>query len=150
MPYILVWIHLIWATKNREPIMSLQVRNKIFSHIRMNAQSKEIVLDCINGWSDHVHILARLSPSQSIAKIAQLLKGESSHWVNKNNLLRGNFEWQDEYIALSVSESNVNVLRRYIARQEEHHRKKSFLTEYEKFLKLHCFDIGGLKPDGDS
>ena len=72
------------------------LRQKILRHIQENAKSKNIYLDCINSAIDHVHTLVSLKSEQSIAKVAQLLKGESSHWVNKENLGRGRFEWQDD------------------------------------------------------
>ena len=68
-----------------------------------------------------------------------LLKGESSNWVNKGNLVEGKFEWQDEYIAVSVSESQLNKVREYINNQEKHHRVKSFDEEYKIFLKKYNF-----------
>jgi REP element-mobilizing transposase RayT len=69
-----------------------------------------------------------------------LIKGESSFWVNKQKLIDQKFEWQDEYIGLSVSESAIDNVRRYIANQEEHHRKKTFMQEYNEFLKAHGFN----------
>ena len=87
---------------------------------------------------DHIHLLISIGAEQNISKIVMLLKGESSHWVNKNQLIKPKFEWQDEYIALSVGESAVNDLRRYISNQEEHHRIKSFKEEYDEFLKNYC------------
>jgi len=67
------------------------------------------------------------------------LKGESSHWVNKNNFCRNKFEWQDDYFAVSVSESLVNRTRKYIKNQEEHHRKKSFQEEFDEFINKYGF-----------
>ena len=141
MPYVRVWVHLIWSTKNRAPIMTRAVREKILSHIKENARKKEIYLDSINAVEDHVHALISLGSEQTIAKVAQLLKGESSHWANKEGLTRGNFEWQDEYIAVSVSDSMVDRVRDYIKNQEEHHRKKSFSEEYERFMEEYGFAI---------
>jgi putative transposase len=69
-----------------------------------------------------------------------LLKGESSYWINKNKLIRQKFEWQDEYFAVSVSESAVNRVRENIKNQEEHHRKKSFQQEYDEFMRKYGFD----------
>ena len=69
-----------------------------------------------------------------------LLKGESSYWINKNKLIREKFEWQDEYFAVSVSESAVNKVRDYIKNQEEHHKKKSFQQEYDEFMHKYGFD----------
>jgi REP element-mobilizing transposase RayT len=128
-------------------MMNQDLRERLFGHIRENAQSKGIILDRCNGMIDHIHILIRLKPDQLLAKVVQLIKGESSHWVNKNNLTRFHFEWQDEYIAVSVSESAVAIIRDYIRNQEEHHRKQGFREEYEEHLKTHGFNDGGLKPE---
>ena len=114
--------------------MNNQLRGEIFEHIKENALKKEIYLDTINGAAEHVHTLFSLRSDQTIATIAQLMKGESSHWVNDQRLSRGKFEWQDEYIAVSVSESMVEKVREYIRNQDEHHRTKTFTEEYEEFL----------------
>ena len=110
---------------------------RICGHIDENAVSKNIHLDSINGSTDHLHALISLGSDQTIAKIAQLLKGESSHWVNKENLGRFKFEWQDDYFAESVSWSALNSVRKYIADQEEHHRKRTFAEEFNEFSARH-------------
>jgi putative transposase len=135
MPFVKVWIHFIWSTKNREPYLTTEIRPKVFQHIRENAKEKGIFLDFINGHVDHVHCLISLGTDQTIEKIVQLLKGESSFWINKNRLCKTRFEWQDEYFAVSVSESLLERVRRYIANQEEHHRTKSFDEEFKGFMK---------------
>src|SRR5215510_1787484 len=122
MPFVKVWIHFVWSTKDREPMLTENVRPKVFQHIRDNAKEKGIYLDFINGHVDHVHCLISLGTGQEIEKIVQLIKGESSHWINKNKLCRGRFSWQDEYFAVSVSESVLDSVRQYIANQEEHHK----------------------------
>ena len=141
MPYVRIWIHLIWSTKNRVPLLGEELRSRLFAHIRENAQKKDIRLDVINGVQEHVHALVSLKADQSVAKVAQLLKGESSHWVNDEKLISGKFEWQEEYIAVSVSESMVETVRKYIRTQAEHHRKKSFAEEYSELAKKHGFGI---------
>lgn len=85
-------------------------------------------------------MLVSLGTEQTIAKTAMLIKGESSFWVNKQNLIKKKFEWQDEYIALSVSYSAVDKVRAYISHQEIHHKKKTFAEEYEEFLHAHNFE----------
>jgi len=135
MAYLSIWIHMVWSTKNREPLMnSLELRQKIFTHITENAAKKGIELDCINGGNDHAHALISLGADQTIAKIAQLLKGESSHWVNEQGFIRHKFEWQDDYFAVSVSDSALGNIRDYIRNQEDHHRKKAFAEEFERFM----------------
>ena len=68
-----------------------------------------------------------------------LIKGESSFWINKNNLVKSKFEWADKYFAISVSESMVNKVRDYIKNQEEHHKKVTWTQEYETFIKKYNF-----------
>ncbi len=140
MPHIRVWIHFVWSTKNREPFLSREIRNKVFGHIKENAKSKDIYVDFIGGYVDHVHCLISLDGGQKISEIIQLLKGESSFWINKNKHVTGKFGWQEEYFAVSVSESNVESVRRYIANQEKHHGTESFEDEYDGFLKRAGFD----------
>jgi putative transposase len=147
MPYVRVWIHLIWSTKNRSPFLTKEVKRKVLAHIKENAPHKGIFLETINGVADHIHALLSLRPDQTIARAAQLLKGESSHWVNEQNLFHGKFEWQDEYIAVSVSESMVGRVHEYIRNQEEHNRKKTFAEEYQDFMKKYGFTIKAANPN---
>jgi REP element-mobilizing transposase RayT len=81
-----------------------------------------------------------LGTDQTIQKVMQLIKGESSFWINKNKLTIDKFEWQDEYFAVSVSESMVDKVRDYIKNQEEHHRKKTFQEEYDEFISKYGFE----------
>jgi len=72
MPYTKIRVHLIWATKNRDPLLSREIRSKLFDHIRENAHEKNIHIDFINGYAQHVHLLVSLRPDQSISKVVQL------------------------------------------------------------------------------
>jgi len=76
-----------------------------------------------------------MNSEQNISKIAHLLKGESSYWINQNRLTKSKFYWQDEYFAKSVSDTDVNRVREYIKNQDIHHRKRTFQEEYEEFIK---------------
>ncbi|MGC4037039.1 MAG: IS200/IS605 family transposase [Chitinophagaceae bacterium] len=140
MPYIRVWIHLVWATKNREPVLTNDVRYLLFDHIKQNAKSKGIFLDCVNGYDDHLHCLVSLGSGQTIEKIVQLIKGESSFWFNNRSGFKSKrLEWQDDYFAVSVSESGVEAVKRYIDNQEGHHKKKTFVEEYDEFISKFGF-----------
>lgn len=139
MPFIKVWIHLIFSTKNRANIITKELKPQLLVHIRENAESKKIYLDSVNCVSDHIHMLISLKGEQSISKVTMLLKGESSYWINNNKLTGYKFEWQDEFIAVSIGESSLNKVRKYIADQEEHHRKKTFAEEYEEFIRVYGF-----------
>ncbi len=135
MPYIKVWIHFVWSTKNRKPFLTDDIRSRVFQHIRENALEKDIFIDYINGYVDHVHCLVSLGAEQTMKEIMQLIKGESSFWINKNKLCREKFQWQNDYFAVSVSETVVENVREYIKNQEEHHRNTTFEKEFEKFLE---------------
>jgi REP element-mobilizing transposase RayT len=82
-------------------------------------------------------LLVSISTDQTIAKVAMLLKGESAYWVNKQNIVADKFEWQEEYMAFSVSQSGIESVRKYIANQEEHHKTKTFKEEYDAFIAAH-------------
>jgi len=148
MPFVKVYIHFVWSTKNRFPFLKTkEMRLKVWNHIRENAKEKGIFIDFINGYNDHCHCLVSLGVDQTIQKIMQLIKGESSFWINKQGLLADlpsaeieKFEWQDEYFAVSVSESMLDTVRNYIKNQEEHHSKKTFQEEYDEFISKYGFE----------
>jgi len=143
MPYVKIMIHAVWGTKSRYPFLTQEIRKKVIDHIKENAKVKGIYIDRINGHTDHLHCLLSLNADMSISKAMQLIKGESSFWVNKQNLTASKFEWADEYYAASVSESRMAVVRNYIDNQEEHHRKETFTSEYEEFLRKSGFEVKG-------
>jgi putative transposase len=141
MSFIKVYVHYIWSTKNRMPLLSENIRENVFKHIRENARKKRIFVDFINGYTNHVHCLISLNDDLSIGKIAQLIKGESSYWINQNKLIPEKFEWQDEYLAIGIGDDKIQVVRDYIAKQEEHHKKYTFQQEYDKFIERYGFEI---------
>jgi REP element-mobilizing transposase RayT len=141
MGYTKIWIHLVWATKNRQPLLNRELRRQLFVHIRTNAREKNIHLDFVNGYTDHVHCLISLNADQTISKLVQLIKGESSYWLNKTPLVKEKFEWQDDYFAVSVSESGVDKVREYIKYQDDHHKNKTFQQEYDEFITKYGFKL---------
>lgn len=139
MSFVRIWVHIVFGTKNREPLLLNETKAKVIQHIIENAGSKEIYIDCLNGYREHLHCLISLGTEQNISKIVNLIKGESSFWINKNNITKIKFEWADEYFAVSVSESQIGVIRNYIKNQEDHHREKSFAEEYDEFIGKYAF-----------
>jgi REP element-mobilizing transposase RayT len=136
MSWVRIWTHLVFSTKNKTPFLnSSEIRKKVFEHISENAQEKEIWLDSINGHKEHIHCLISLGREQTVSKLAQLIKGESSFWINKNQVTLQKFFWQDDFWAVSVSESHVDAVREYIDNQEEHHRNKTFNEEVDEFMQ---------------
>jgi putative transposase len=143
MAYIRIWIHCVWGTKNRVPLLSKDKISIIINHIREQAKKKGIYIDFIDGWKDHIHCIISLNHDQNISKIMNLIKGESSFWINKNKITKTKFEWADEYFAVSVSESQINKVRNYIKNQEEHHKSKTLEKEYQEFINKFDFKVVG-------
>jgi REP element-mobilizing transposase RayT len=140
MPFVRVWTHFVWSTKNREPILIEPYRNLLFEHIKQNAREKGIWLDRVNGYHDHVHCLVSLGKEQSIDTIAQLLKGESSHWFNnRSGFNTHRLSWQNDYFAASVSEKAIDTARAYLENQVIHHKKVSFQEEYQQLMNEYRF-----------
>jgi putative transposase len=140
MPHVKVWIHFVWTTKNRLPLLTDNIRARVFQHIRENARQKGIFIDYINGWREHVHCLISLGTNQTIAQIVKLLKGESSHWINQQKLCPTKFQWQHEYFAVGVCESILDKTRDYIKNQKAHHSRKPFENEFEAMLEKYGFE----------
>ena len=139
MAFVKIWIHFVWTTKKRHPLITKRIKTKLINHIKENAVNKEIFIDSIDGGKEHLHVLISLGAKQSVSEVAGLLKGESSHWINKEKMIKGKFEWQDEYFAVSVSESAKQKVRKYIRNQKEHHRTRTFSEEYDEFMRKYGF-----------
>ena len=140
MAYISIWVHSVWSTKKRVPFLSNENKIIIIKHIKENAVKKNIYIDFINGDKEHLHCLISLNQDQCISKVMQLIKGEASYWINNNKITKSKFEWADEYFAVSVSESHVDIVREYIKNQEEHHKKKTWQDEYTEFIEKYGFN----------
>lgn len=136
-------IHAVWGTKNRLPTLTKEIRPVVIQHIKENAKTKGIYIDTINGYTDHIHCLFGLNADMSISKALQLIKGESAFWMNKQKLIKSKFEWADEYFAVSVSESIIPRVRKYIQNQEQHHKKTTIMQEYEAFIRRYNFNSQG-------
>ncbi len=135
-----VYIHLVFTTKNRKPVLINGVRQKIFKHIYDNAKSKGIRLLCVNGYTNHVHCLIALDGKSGYSEIVMLIKGESSFWINKNQLLASHFKWQRKYWVASVNYNGVDGVWRYIKNQEAHHKKQNEADELSQFLRENGLD----------
>ena len=135
MPFIKVYIHFVWSTKNRVPYLNtLDLRKSMWKHIKENSVRKGVFVDYVNGYNDHCHCFISLGSEQTISKVMQLIKGESAFWFNNQKFISEKFQWQDEYFAVSVSESNIEKVRNYIKNQEMHHYKKSYQDEFQEMI----------------
>jgi len=128
-----ILLHFIFSTQGRRPLIKPEFRDALFSYLGGIVREMEGAAPIINGANDHVHMLLRVRPSHSAAEIARVVKANSSRWVREK--WSAEFAWQTGYGVFSVSESNVAAVTKYIAEQEEHHKKHSFQEEFVAFLK---------------
>jgi len=133
--YSRVWLHVIWATWERRPLLSKPAAARLSHYLSEYASEKGIYVKINYVNADHVHTLLDLPTNLCVEEAMHLLKGSSSHWINENSLISGRFSWGRGYGVFSVSHSGVGQVARYIANQEEHHRKKNFSEEFRLFLE---------------
>lgn len=135
--YSRIWLHLVWATLERRPLLTKDSASQLSGFLTKYAAEKGIYMKINYVNADHVHALIDLPTSSALEAVMQLLKGASSHWINENNLVPGKFSWGRGYGVFSVSHSDVSVVAKYIAEQEEHHRKRTFGDEVKLLIEKH-------------
>ncbi|NOT75735.1 MAG: IS200/IS605 family transposase [Cyclobacteriaceae bacterium] len=140
-----IWVHAISGTKDRLPLINLNQEKKIYQHLEEQLIELNCPVKIINGMPDHVHLLFKQNPNISVEDTLKQIKGNTSYWINHNDVLTEKFAWQTGYGAFSVSESQLEKVTAYILNQKMHHKQMTFKEEYEAFLKFN-----GFKLDGDT
>lgn len=129
------YIHLVFSTKYRQPLILESVESELYSYLGGICRELECLPVKIGGYSDHVHILCMLSKKIALMKLLEEVKSHSSKWIKTKDESLRNFYWQDGYGAFSVNPSQVDIVSRYIENQKRHHTRKTFQGEYRIFLK---------------
>jgi REP element-mobilizing transposase RayT len=124
--------HIVFSTKERRPLIRAEWRPRLHSYLGGIISGMNGVAEIVGGVEDHVHLLASLRPVHRIADVLRDLKKDSTNWVKENCEQR--FSWQEGYAAFTVSPSATDAVRDYIASQETHHRKNSFVDELKELL----------------
>lgn len=133
-----VVLHIIYSTKNRTPwLKDAEIRRELFAYKATVLKGLECPPLLINGVEDHIHILCLLSRKVAIKDLIEESKTSTSKWIKTKGPDYRDFYWQNGYGVFSVSESNVEDVKRYIATQEEHHKKISFQDEFRRFCERH-------------
>ncbi len=125
--------HLIFSTKNREPVLSPDLRPNLHKYLGGITRKLDGIPLGVGGYHDHVHLLVGLKPTHGISDFMRELKKSSSIWITETTAIP-NFHWQDGYAAITVSASAKDDVLTYIANQAEHHRHKTFREELTEFL----------------
>ena len=139
--FISVHVHCVWTTKNRDPSLHSKMRERLWPYLGGIARENKMKALAIGGAADHVHIVLSLPATLSVAKMVQLLKGNSSKWIHETFSEMRSFEWQEGYGAFSIGVSAIDATRTYIQNQAEHHRRRTFREEFETMLRKHGFDF---------
>ena len=136
--YVANRVHCVFSTKNRAKIIPAEMQPRLWSFIAGIARRNGITPIAIGGFDDHAHVLIAIPATMALAKAMQLIKAGSSKWCNQN-FGEGGFEWQAGYSAVSVSTSMLELTKRYIQNQREHHRRRDFSGEWRMFLQKNGF-----------
>lgn len=137
--HIRIYIHLVWATKNRKRVFYDEIRKKTTVHLLEKAKSESTPFISLNIQPEHIHGLINLPSDKCLADFMKKIKGESSFWINQSNFIPKKFNWSRGYGGFSVSASQLEIVKRYIQNQDKHHRKKSFDKEYEEWKREYGF-----------
>jgi REP element-mobilizing transposase RayT len=137
MSYISSYFHCVFSTKERRPLITPELRDRLWPFLGGIARQNKMKTIEIGGVEDHVHILLSLPSTMAISKALQLMKGCSSKWIHETFPEHRLFAWQEEYGAFSVSVSPLDKTIEYIKGQDAHHRKMTFQEEFLALLKKH-------------
>jgi len=135
-------VHVIFSTKNREPLITPEIELELFAYIGGILKNNESRLLDAGGTVDHVHLLISQSKNIALSSLMKDVKKDSSSWIKTKGRAFKSFHWQDGYGAFSIGKSDVPLLRKYIGGQKEHHRRRSFQEELIQLLEEH-----GIKYD---
>jgi REP-associated tyrosine transposase len=138
-------VHCVWSTKNREPLLSSDLRDRLWPYLGGIARENKMKALAIGGAVDHVHMLVSLPATLCLAKAMQLLKGNSSKWIRETFPKMRSFAWQEGYGAFSVGISGVDTTVAYIRKQPEHHRRRTFREEFATMLHKHGFQYESMR-----
>ncbi|QJW96241.1 IS200/IS605 family transposase [Frigoriglobus tundricola] len=135
--YTCLHYHLIFSTKNRDPIIAPDMRPRLWEYIGGTVRGLNGIPILVGGTADHVHLLVTLRQIPALADFMRDMKAAASGWVHDTFPEMRKFAWQAGYGAFTVSHSGINAVKAYIANQEEHHRKQTFQDEFREFLRRH-------------
>ena len=135
--YTQLLYQIVFSTKSREKVLKEENRHKMFKYFWGILKNKNCHLYRINGIEDHIHIVTHIHPSIAVASLVKDIKVASSKWIKENSIFAGFKGWQDGYGAFSYSVKEKKQLIEYVIKQQEHHKKKTFIEEFTELLDEH-------------
>jgi putative transposase len=134
MSYWRLFYHIVWATKNREPLLKAEWEQDLYGYLWGKATALGCLPHAINGMQDHIHLLISVPPKYSISRIVGHIKGSSSRYINSEHRPISKFEWQSGFGAISISESGFSTVVQYVLKQKQHHTNGTLKNILEKIL----------------
>jgi len=135
--YSQILLHIVFSTKRREPRIAADTAERLYPYLGGIVRAEKGVLYDIGGVEDHVHLYLRWRPDESVSNLMRAVKARSSKWVHDTFPALGSFAWQEGYSVFSVSKSQEEAVKKYIAAQFEHHKKEDFRSELLRMLSAH-------------
>lgn len=132
--YSQLYVHIIFAVKNREAFIQATWKDEIYKYITGIVQNKGNKMLAINGTSNHIHLFVGIKPNCSISDLVREIKKSSTHFIQEKKFTSFKFQWQEGYGAFTYGHSQISNVIEYINNQEQHHKKKTFKDEYIAFL----------------
>ncbi len=139
--YTNILVHIVFGTKHRQPWLEKPMLTEVIKFLAAGVAEQHGIALEVNGVADHVHILAKLRQDRALSDVLRDVKARSSGWIHRTYPALSMFAWQNGYGAFSVSQSQVEVVRRYIQNQEEHHKTKPFAEEFVQFLVANAIEF---------
>ena len=131
-PYTQLYLHLVWSTWDRLPLIKPDIESRLYSAIAQKAESVKCKVIAIGGDADHVHVFVGLPTTIAIAELVKLVKGSSSHLMNHEIAPEREFKWQGAYGAFTISKTSVDKVADYVRDQKQHHANRSLIDELER------------------
>lgn len=132
MSYWRTFYHLVWATKQREPLLVARVEAMVYGAILNKAKELGVIIHAIGGIEEHVHIVSTIAPKLAVTEAVRQFKGASSYYVNHQSGAEQKFAWQDGYGVLTLGERSVPDVVRYVKNQRQHHNAGTVLPIFER------------------
>ncbi|GJQ30356.1 MAG: transposase [Phycisphaerae bacterium] len=139
--YSQILLHIVFSTKHREPWITPDIAERLYPYMGGIVRVEKGVLYDIGGVEDHIHMYMRWRPDESVSDLMRTVKARSSKWVHDTFPKLGAFAWQEGYSVFSVSKSQEEAVKKYIAGQAEHHKKEDFKSELLRMLRLHEIEL---------
>jgi putative transposase len=139
--YSQLLLHIVFSTKHRQPFIATDIAERLYPYMGGIIRAEKGVLYDIGGIEDHVHLYLRWRPDGGVSDLMRTVKARSSKWVHDTFPKLGAFAWQEGYSVFSVSKSQEETVKKYIAGQAEHHKKEDFKSELLRLLRAHGIEF---------